>query len=93
VVEHATDTDEQYEGCLSFFDVRGKVARPLSITVEHTDIDGRPRLTTFERGIGRLVSHEIDHLDGKLYTDRMPDPAAIIPVGQYRGTGQTWNYK
>lgn len=92
VIEHASDTDQQYEGCLSFFDVRGKVPRPLSICVEHTDIDGHTHLTAFERGVARLVSHEIDHLDGLLYTDRMADPAAVIPIEQYRGTGRSWSY-
>lgn len=38
--DESAQTDEQYEGCLSFFDVRGMVARPLAIDVEHPGIDG-----------------------------------------------------
>jgi len=34
-----------HEGCLSIFDVRGKVLRPLAIEVEHQDIDGTTRIT------------------------------------------------
>ena len=41
ICDESAETDEQYEGCLSFFDVRGKVPRPLSIEVEHQDIDGK----------------------------------------------------
>ncbi|WP_245790657.1 peptide deformylase [Streptomyces monashensis] len=35
---HSAETDEQYEGCLSFFDVRGLVPRPMRITVEATTL-------------------------------------------------------
>ncbi|MFE5894876.1 peptide deformylase [Streptomyces sp. NPDC056462] len=61
------DADEQYEGCLSFFDVRGMVPHPLTITVETTALDGSTVTRVYERGLARLVAHEIDHLDGLLY--------------------------
>ncbi|MGP4008143.1 peptide deformylase [Streptomyces sp. 4N124] len=92
IVEESPDTDEQYEGCLSFFDVRGKVPRPLAISVEHTDIDGQQRITIFERGLARLVAHEVDHLHGVLYRSRMQDGVEPIPVSEYRGTGSDWRY-
>ncbi len=92
VVEESPQTDEQYEGCLSFFDVRGMVPRPLAIQVEHQDTDGRRGITIYERGIARLVAHEIDHLDGKLYTTRMRPGVEPIPVTEYRGTGKAWTY-
>lgn len=92
IIEESAEADEQYEGCLSFFDVRGKVRRPLAICIEHADIDGKTRLTRFEREVSRLVGHEVDHLNGMLYTDRMADPSAVIPVEQYRGIGQAWSY-
>jgi peptide deformylase len=92
IIEQSDEQDEQYEGCLSFFDVRGKLPRPLCIQVEHQHADGRTHLTTFERGIARLIAHEIDHLAGVLYTDHMPDATSVIPVEQYRGGGQTWQY-
>ena len=71
VVGESSETDEQYEGCLSFFDYRGLVARPLRIEVEHARFDGTRVITSFERAMARLVSHEIDHLEGRLYVDRM----------------------
>ncbi|MEK8142718.1 peptide deformylase [Streptomyces sp. M10(2022)] len=64
-------TDEQYEGCLSFFDVRGLVPRPLEHSVETTSLAGETVTTQYERGLARLIHHEIDHLDGLLYTARM----------------------
>ncbi|MBV9142751.1 MAG: peptide deformylase [Pseudonocardiales bacterium] len=92
IIDQSDDHDEQYEGCLSFFDVRGKLLRPLRIQVEHQHIDGGIHITVFERGIARLVAHEIDHLTGVLYTDRMADTASVIPIEQYRGSGQSWHY-
>jgi peptide deformylase len=93
IVEESTQTDEQYEGCLSFFDVRGMVSRPLVIHVEHQDINGQPLITVFERGIGRLVAHEIDHLGGILYRQRMRPGVEPIPVTAYRGGGHNWRYQ
>ncbi|PWK90316.1 peptide deformylase [Lentzea atacamensis] len=93
VIDEAVEQDQQYEGCLSFFDVRGKVPRPLAIQVEHTDIDGQTRITNFQHGVARLVAHEVDHLHGMLYTDRMEPGVSPISVEQYRGTGQSWQYR
>ncbi|MGI9002017.1 MAG: peptide deformylase [Pseudonocardia sp.] len=92
VIETITQVDEQYEGCLSFFDVRCLVRRPLVIHVEHTEVTGEKKITVFERGVARLVAHEIDHLHGILCRDHLADGTPPIPVEQYRGTGQTWNY-
>ncbi|MFF4746283.1 peptide deformylase [Streptomyces sp. NPDC001268] len=62
--------DEQYEGRLSFFDVRGLVPRPLTITVETTALTDETVTTVHERGLARLIHHQIDHLYGLLYSPR-----------------------
>ena len=90
IADACAETDEQYEGCLSFFDVRGLVARPLTVEVEHTGLDGQQRVTAFPYGLARLVAHEIDHLHGRLYTSRMREGVKPIPVEDYRGIGQPW---
>lgn len=92
ITDRSGDTDEQYEGCLSFFDVRGLVPRPLTITVETTALTGETVTTVYERGLARLIHHEIDHLDGLLYTARMRNGVDPIPVEEYRQTGQSWSY-
>ena len=90
ISDESANTDEQ---CLSFFEVRGMVRRPLAIEVEHQDIDGTIRITTFERGMARMVCHEIDHLYGVLYRSRMRPGVGPIPVSTYHGTGQQWTYR
>ncbi|GAB3502402.1 peptide deformylase [Phytohabitans suffuscus] len=92
VVESLPDTDEQYEGCLSFFDVRGLVSRPLTLQVEHARWDGGRVITAFEQGMARLVAHEIDHLEGRLYVDRMAPGVPLVPVEEYREAGNPWRY-
>ena len=92
VVDTAAETDEQYEGCLSFFDHRGLVPRPLRIDVEHALWDGSRVITSFEYAMARLVAHEIDHLEGRLYVDRMAPGVPLVPVEEYRETGTPWRY-
>ncbi|MGC5019062.1 peptide deformylase [Micromonospora sp. DT47] len=83
VVEASLDTDEQYEGCLSFADHRGLVPRPLRIDVEHARWDGSRIITSFAYGMARLVAHEVDHLEGRLWTDRMAPGVPLVPVEEY----------
>jgi peptide deformylase len=92
IIDQSAQEDQQYEGCLSFFDVRGMVPRPLEIEVEHQTVDGVTRITTFDRGTARLVAHEIDHLQGILYRARMRAGVDLIPVAEYKGTGRQWAY-
>jgi peptide deformylase len=92
VVGESPDDDEQYEGCLSFFDYRGLVRRPLRIDVEHARFDGTRMITSFERAMARLVAHEIDHLEGRLYVDRMHAESSLVPVTDYHQTGRPWRY-
>ncbi|MEV0623672.1 peptide deformylase [Nonomuraea sp. NPDC050404] len=93
LVSESTEVDEQYEGCLSFFDVRGLVPRPLRLEIEHTRLDGRRVIAALDTALARLAGHEIDHLYGRLYTARMRSGVTPIPVEEYRGTGQAWNYR
>jgi peptide deformylase len=92
VIESGTETDLQFEGCLSFFDVRCRLPRALTIHVRHTDVDGHDRITIFQHGMARLVAHEIDHLNGILCKDHMAPGEEPLPIEQYRGTGSSWNY-
>ncbi|MCK2238913.1 MULTISPECIES: peptide deformylase [unclassified Crossiella] len=92
IIEIGDQTDEQYEGCLSFFDVRGLVTRPLALHVEHQELSGARRITIFSHGVARLIAHEVDHLHGVLYPERMRTEAESIPVAEYQGTGMNWEY-
>jgi peptide deformylase len=93
IIEQSSDQDEQYEGCLSFFDVRCMIPRSRRIEIEHQDIDGTRRITAFEDGPARLAAHEVDHLHGVLCRERMRPGLESIPVSEYHGTGHQWRYQ
>ena len=59
------------EGCLSVPGRRGKVARPETVTVRALDRKGELREYTGTGLLARAFFHEIDHLDGTLYLDKM----------------------
>jgi peptide deformylase len=79
VISESAETDEQYEGCLSFFDVRGLVPRPLHIEVACTRPDGGQYVLALDNAMARPAVHEIDHLAGRLYTSRMREGVRPIP--------------
>lgn len=58
-----------FEGCLSIPRITGKVKRPEKVKVEYTDIDGNRKEVEGEGLFARALCHEIDHLDGILFTD------------------------
>ena len=64
---------EGYEGCLSVPGLIGKVKRPLSVKVNALDYDGTMKQYTFKDFEAVVASHEIDHLDGILYTSKATD--------------------
>ena len=92
IVGESVDHDEQFEGCLSFFDVRGVVSRPLLVEVEHELPNGDRTVSTFRNALARLVAHEVDHLGGLLYPDRMPVDGRLVPVEEYHDHGRPWHY-
>jgi len=59
------------EGCLSFPEIRGDVVRPDAISVKFQDAFGTPHVLTCTGLFSRCILHEVDHLNGVLFIDRM----------------------
>ncbi len=59
------------EGCLSVKEKKGIVKRPMNVTVEYTNENGEPVTLVAEELLARAICHEIDHLDGILFVDRV----------------------
>ncbi len=59
------------EGCLSIPDIREDVIRPEWIRVQYQDIRGNKQILETEGLLARVLQHEIDHLDGILFVDRI----------------------
>ena len=67
-----------WEGCLSVPGLRGFVERPFHIRYRGFDLEGRPVARTAKGFHARVVQHECDHLDGRLYPSRMNDLGKLI---------------
>lgn len=59
------------EGCLSVPERRGEVSRPTNVTVEYTDVNGELKVLEGEGLLARCICHELDHLDGILFIDKI----------------------
>jgi len=68
------------EGCLSIPGWVGDVPRAESVTVKAIDMNGRPVRIKATGHLAVVFQHEIDHLDGILYTDRVVDKTTLLRV-------------
>ncbi|TVP81211.1 MAG: peptide deformylase, partial [Puniceicoccaceae bacterium] len=66
--------DDYNEGCLSFPGVTGKVDRPVGVRCQFQDTEGQPHTLEADGLLGRCILHEVDHLNGKLFIDRIDKP-------------------
>jgi peptide deformylase len=65
------------EGCLSVPGKSGTVSRPEWVRIKYIDIDGKERNLEGRGFLARAICHEVDHLDGILYTDKMIEEVEI----------------
>lgn len=79
----AEDTEEDWEGCLSVPDMRGKVPRYLKIRVRALDGQGRELDFIASDFHARVIQHEVDHLNGKVYLDRMNGLSTLTHLQEY----------
>jgi peptide deformylase len=80
----ASDSLVAREGCMSVPDLTGDVGRPSSITVRGLTPEGEERTLETDAFEARAILHEIDHLDGTLFLDRVQSHAAVFPRKVYR---------
>ena len=73
-----TDMFENYEGCLSVPNLRGKVQRYCEIDVSGLDRHGNPINERVKGMTAATYQHEVDHLLGKLFLDRVEDSTSLV---------------
>jgi peptide deformylase len=71
IVEQSEEQVEFFEGCLSLIGFSALVKRSRQVAVEYWDEHGQPRRLEAQGWYARILQHEIDHLYGHLYIDRM----------------------
>ena len=78
------EQEEDWEGCLSVPDLRGRVPRFTRIRVAAHGRDGKPLRFDADGFHARVVQHECDHLDGKVYLDRMRSMETLSFLPEFR---------
>lgn len=80
------DAKEQafWEGCLSVPELRGLVHRPRKIRVDFLDREGKARSIEAEDFLATVFQHELDHLAGKLFVDRVLDTTKLAFLTEYQ---------
>lgn len=63
--------EKDYEGCLSIKHLYGLVPRHAKVRVKALDLEGKPVRVKAEGFLARVLQHEIDHLNGKLFIDHI----------------------
>ena len=83
IVSYGEQKVEFFEGCLSLAGFMGSVLRSREVVVECFDEQAKPRIIRASGWYARILQHEIDHLNGTIYIDRM-DTRTFASVENYK---------
>ena len=83
VVEQSGTTEIGWEGCFSVPGLMGLVPRAETITVGYTAVDGASVTEQYSGYLARVIQHEIDHLNGVEFVDRMTTMESLTTVTNY----------
>ena len=84
IVYYGPQLTENWEGCLSVDGLRGKVTRPSVIRVQGLDRHGAPMDFEASGLYGVCIQHELDHLIGKVFLDRMTDMSSLTQLVEFQ---------
>jgi peptide deformylase len=83
IVFYGPQQVENWEGCLSVDGLRGKVTRPSVVRVQALDRQGKPMDFEATGLYAVCIQHEMDHLIGKLFLDRMTDMSTLTQLPEF----------
>ncbi len=89
IVFYGPQQVENWEGCLSVDGLRGKVTRPSVVRVQALDRDGKSMDFEATGLYAVCIQHEMDHLIGKLFLDRMADMSTLTQLTEF---DQYWRH-
>jgi peptide deformylase len=84
LVAHSDEVEPGWEGCLSVPGVRGNVRRFRQVEVEYLNRQGQPQRQVWQGFIARILQHEYDHLEGKVFLDRVEQPTDLLSEVDYQ---------
>ena len=83
IVYYGPQQVDNWEGCLSVDGFRGKVTRPGVVRVQALDRDGKPVDIEADGLYAVCIQHEMDHLIGKVFLDRMTDLSTLTQLSEF----------
>jgi peptide deformylase len=83
IISHSEAVEEDWEGCLSIPGIRALVPRYEEITVEYQTRDGKKERKRFKNFLARIFQHELDHLNGLVYLDRIKSAKDIVTEKEF----------
>jgi peptide deformylase len=83
ILNYSDRIEKDWEGCLSVPGIRGLVPRHQAIDVEYCDREGKLQRATYTDFVARIFQHEYDHLDGKVFLDRVESSLELISESEY----------
>jgi peptide deformylase len=83
IVSECDTMVKDWEGCLSVPGIRGLVPRSTTVEVTYTDRNGNIKKSTLTDFVARIFLHEYDHLEGKVFLDRVESSLELITDSEY----------
>ena len=84
IISHSNEIVKDWEGCLSIPGIRGLVPRYKQIEVEYTTREGKLEHQILTDFVARIFQHELDHLDGKVFLDRLESEQDLYSEAEYQ---------
>lgn len=84
IISYSVETEKGWEGCLSVPMIRGLVPRYREIEVEYLDRFGDRQVTKLIDFVARIFQHEYDHLEGKVFLDRVENTLDLASEEEYQ---------
>lgn len=83
-LEFGNERETGVEGCLSIQGIRAEVRRPASVKATLPQLDGSVLVVETDGLLARALQHEIDHLNGVLFVDRLPPVRKVALRGRLK---------
>lgn len=83
IIDASPEKEKDWEGCLSIPGIRARVLRHTEIKVGFTTLAGEVRQARFSGFLARIFQHELDHLNGKVFLDRIASTLDIVTEKEF----------
>lgn len=84
IIEKSSEKEKDWEGCLSIPGIRGLVPRNTALKIKYFTRAGKEREQEFQDFLARIFQHEYDHLEGKVFIDRLETTKDVITEKEYQ---------